>query len=161
VWQAAAVAIIHNTQANTQTHYFNHDDDIISITKHPNNKYFATGEIGPKPRLAIWDSTDPSQTVMQTNSWVDKGVSALGFSPDGSKLAACCMDEKNKVNLFDVSGEEFKSLWNKEGGNKKYTEVIWFSEAEFVAFGPDVFKVWSVDKGSSRNSLPSKSKDKV
>jgi hypothetical protein len=63
--------------------------------------------------------------------------------------------------MFDVSGEKIAVIFNKEGGNKTFTDVLWQSETTFLTFGPEVMKIWSVTTQSGANALPSKSKNKV
>ena len=58
---SAAVGIILDPTTNTQKFHITHKDDIMSIAIHPNGKVIATGEIGPKPLISIWniDNMEP------------------------------------------------------------------------------------------------------
>lgn len=62
----AGVAVIMDPSDNTQQHFMDHTDDIHSIAMHPEGKICATGQIGPKPRLCIWDTTTRECTTLIT-----------------------------------------------------------------------------------------------
>ena len=52
----AGVGVIMDARSNTQKHFMDHTDDIHSLAMHPDGRTCATGQIGPKPRLCIWDN---------------------------------------------------------------------------------------------------------
>lgn len=56
VYNAAALGIVYDLENNTQTFFNNHTDDIISLDLHPDGVLVATGELGPKPYIFVWDS---------------------------------------------------------------------------------------------------------
>jgi microtubule-associated protein-like 6 len=55
VFFAAGTAVAYDIQSDTQKFNRDHTDDIISIAAHPNGKIFATGEVGKKPKIIVWD----------------------------------------------------------------------------------------------------------
>jgi microtubule-associated protein-like 6 len=67
---------------NTQTFFNLHTDDIISLDLHPDGNLVATGEIGPKPFIFIWDS-ETKEVVQKWKGAILKGVACLAFSPSG------------------------------------------------------------------------------
>jgi WD40 repeat protein len=67
----------------------------------PVNKVFATGQLGPKPTVYIWDSKDMIE-ISALKGGLIKGVECLSFSPDGSKLACVCIDDNHMVVVFDT-----------------------------------------------------------
>ena len=52
----AGVGVVMDPRTNTQKHFLDHSDDIHCIAMHPAGKICATGQIGPKPRICIWDN---------------------------------------------------------------------------------------------------------
>ena len=54
-YYAAAVAVQLDYESNTQQFFNKHSDDIIAMAFDPNNQIFATGELGPKPSVYLWD----------------------------------------------------------------------------------------------------------
>lgn len=97
---SAAVGIIMDPVSNTQKFHINHKDDIMSIAVHPNGRIVATGEIGPKPLISIWD-VDKVEPIMTFNSPLTKGIQQLAFSPSGKFLAATGMDDAHNISIFD------------------------------------------------------------
>ena len=56
-----------------------HTDDIISLAIHPNGKLVATGEIGRKPKIIVWDlETKDVKAVL--DGCLQRGVSLLAFN---------------------------------------------------------------------------------
>jgi len=56
VFNAAALGIVLDTTNNTQTFFNKHIDDITGLDVNCDMKTVATGEIGPKPSIYLWDS---------------------------------------------------------------------------------------------------------
>jgi len=61
----------------------------------------ATGEIGPKPYIFIWDS-NTMQPIHKFKGALQKGIANLGFSPSGDKLVACAIDNDHSIAVFDT-----------------------------------------------------------
>jgi len=59
---------------------------------HPNGRICATGQIGPKPRICIWDNETMECKVLITAP-LTKGVKQIAFSADGKFLVASAMDD--------------------------------------------------------------------
>ena len=85
-YHVAAVGIIYNSQDNTQVHNLEHDDDILCLAVHPAGNSVATGEIGPKPKIVIWDAN--TGVTIRTIMFHTKGVSHIAFSGSGSLLVS-------------------------------------------------------------------------
>jgi microtubule-associated protein-like 6 len=85
-YHVAAVGIIYNSQDNTQVHNLDHDDDILCLAVHPAGSSVATGEIGPKPKIVIWDAN--TGVTIRTILFHTKGVSHIAFSGSGSLLVS-------------------------------------------------------------------------
>ena len=54
-FMSAGVGVVMDPKKNTQSFHMSHKDDIMSIAVHPNGKIVATGEIGPKPLISVWN----------------------------------------------------------------------------------------------------------
>jgi echinoderm microtubule-associated protein-like 6 len=109
VYNAAALGIVFDTENNTQTFFNNHTDDIISMDMHPDGVLVATGELGPKPYIFVWDS----ETMEIKNQWkgaILKGVAAVAFSPSGNKLVAAAIDDDHFIGVFDLVKNSFISF---------------------------------------------------
>ena len=66
-----------------------------------NKGIFATGELGPKPVIYLWNASDMEE-VGCLKGGIIKGVEVLRFSPDGTKIVAICIDDNHMVVVFDV-----------------------------------------------------------
>jgi len=59
-----------------------HTDDIISLAIHPNGKIVATGEVGRKPKIVVWDlETKDVKAILE--GFHKRGVSLLAFDRSG------------------------------------------------------------------------------
>jgi hypothetical protein len=59
-----------------------HRDDIHCLAIDPQGIFCATGEIGPKPRLSIWNSKTMEE-VYQVTAPMTKGIKHVAFSKNG------------------------------------------------------------------------------
>lgn len=79
-----------------------HNDDITAFAISPDLKYAATGNIGPKPLIAVWDVTT-MECVARINGPLEKGIKTLSFSNNGKLLAASAMDDDHCVAVYEWS----------------------------------------------------------
>ena len=99
---AAALGIQLDFKENTQKFFNQHTDDIISMAVHLDKQIAATGQLGPKPTVHIWD-LNTMQPVMALKQGVIKGIESLSFSPSGNKLVAICIDDNHMTVGFDLT----------------------------------------------------------
>jgi WD40 repeat protein len=100
VFHTAAVGVVLNPENNTQTHFFEHTDDILCLAIHPDMQTLATGEIGPNPLICVWDSAT-SECLARIMGTLKKGVCQLAFSNNGKLLAAAAADDYHCVAIYD------------------------------------------------------------
>jgi len=100
VYHAAGVGVVLNTASHTQKFFMGHNDDIHCLATDPSGKYIATGQIGPKPRLIVWDTTT-MQSVQLIVAPLTKGIKTVAFSPNGKYLAASALEDKHTIAVFD------------------------------------------------------------
>ena len=120
-----------------------HDDDVTTLTIHPNKKIFATGQVGKEPKIKVWDSENGK--VLQTISGFHKrGISRLAFSDDGTTLISIGNDNDHSIALYDWSNNKLKA--SSKGDKAKVLDVIFApgSTTEFVTCGIKHVKFWSV-----------------
>lgn len=102
VYHSAAVGIVYNKESRKQKFFFDHIDDITALAIHPDKKIVATGEIGPYPLIAVWD-TDTSTCLARMNGPLQKGINHLAFSKDGKYLVATAANDDHDVAIFEWS----------------------------------------------------------
>ena len=67
---------------------------------HPKGTVAATGEIGAKPWIYVWD-TKTFEVKYSAKGIIVKGVVALSFSFSGKYLSAAGIDVDHQVAVFD------------------------------------------------------------
>jgi hypothetical protein len=100
---------------------------VISLALHPDGRTVATGQMGSRPVIHIWDATAPEgkQLIAVLKVWrlqllglrklqllllvlllvlqartLQRACLYLSFSPDGSKLAAVGQDDDHTLHVF-------------------------------------------------------------
>lgn len=63
-YHAAALGIVYDPKNHTQRHFNKHTDEITAIAFADDKKTIATGEIGSRPKIIVWDGI--SMGVIQT-----------------------------------------------------------------------------------------------
>jgi WD40 repeat protein len=91
----------------------------------PVHNVFATGELGPKPVVYIWDPENMTEKVALKGGVV-KGIECMSFSPDGSKLACVCIDDNHMVVIFDTQTKEL--MFCEKGDTAKILDCSWIDE---------------------------------
>jgi WD40 repeat protein len=80
----------------------------------------ATGEVGAKPFIFVWDAaSSPPQVLHEFKGSIKKGISALSFSPNGQKLVAAAIDDDHWMGLFDVSAPGKGSMTHTFKGGRE------------------------------------------
>ena len=87
IYHAAGVGIVLDQVKNTQQHMLEHDDDIICLAVNEKGTFAATGQIGEKPWLCVWDTTT-MECVARYNTPFTKGIKNVEFSPNGDLIVA-------------------------------------------------------------------------
>lgn len=86
VYNTAGVGVVLNQKENTQQFFTQHIDDITAIAVTNDGRLVATGEIGPKPSIYIWETKNPGAFLISFKTPLLKGVASLSFSPSGKRL---------------------------------------------------------------------------
>lgn len=101
VYHVAGIGIVYNSNDHTQVLNTEHDDDIISLAIHPAGHTVATGEIGPNPKIVLWDAN--TGVTINTIKYHKRGVSVLRFSGSGNLLVSIGMDDDRMVAVHNSS----------------------------------------------------------
>ncbi|KAK3284095.1 hypothetical protein CYMTET_8242, partial [Cymbomonas tetramitiformis] len=79
-------------------------DDIMCVAIHPNRHVVATGEVGHRPNIVVWDSEGDHSgrpVVLQVLSGFHKrAVASMCFSGDGDYLATVGLDNDNSIAIY-------------------------------------------------------------
>ena len=86
----------------TQKHFDKHTDDVTCMAFSSDRETVATGEIGKKPKIYIWDAVN-MQIKHKITGKLAQGVKCMSFSPSGKLLAAVDSSTDHQVAIFNVS----------------------------------------------------------
>ena len=82
----AGVAVVQAADAQSQAFFLGHTDDILSMAMHPDQRLIASGDIGKKPVVCVWDS-ETLETKSLLKDGHTSGINCISFSPDGKVRA--------------------------------------------------------------------------
>ena len=171
VYYTAGVGVVYSRPpSHSQRFFLGHSDDVKCISMldsavtfrgeaYPAKTLVATGQVcspTEDPFVCVWDTRcaagDPNQELARLHvGRFARGIIAVGFSADGSKLACVGSDNQHTVFVFDWRSGKL------EGEGKGFTGeppqvfgLVWnpFSVShgaaeEFVTFGKKHCKAWS------------------
>lgn len=137
-----------DTTGNTPSQKFfdKHTDDITCLEIHPDGVKVATGQIGAKPLIFIWD-TNTLVPLCTFKGQLTKGIVSLAFNPSGDKLAASCIDLNHEIAVFDITAKSHNGgvlLCIDKGGSDIIQQLTWRNDTEFATAGVKHFNVWSL-----------------
>ena len=144
VYSVGAVGIVYDPKLHTQRHHLEHTDDIISLAVSPDGTKVATGQVGTRPCVHVWDVGSCS-TVATLSGFHRRGVSCLAFSPDGTLLASVGQDDNHSlmVGRWADGGTMGTGICGRqEVLDVKF--VPWSNGEELVTCGVDHVHFWQV-----------------
>ncbi len=139
VYHAAAVGIVMDKASNTQSFFNLHTDDILSIAFHPDKILVATGQLGPKPPIYVWNTTT-CQVVCKFQGKLQKGIKSLAFSPSGTYLAGVDMDTYHMLAIYDVNAGALVTVCKTDPS--LVLQVVFKTETELVTVGVKHYMYW-------------------
>lgn len=74
---------------------------MTAIAFSKDGRLIATGEIGPKPSIYIWDGIT-MQEMFCLKGKLLKGIENLAFSPSGQTLVAVAIDDDHCVAAYNT-----------------------------------------------------------
>lgn len=156
IYHIAGVGVMYNSHTHTQVHNTEHDDDILCLAIHPHGHIVATGEIGKKPKIVLWDAS--TGTTIRIIKYHTKGVSHLTFSSGGDLLVSIGMDTDRMLAVHNIHSGNCVGT-GKVGKGIDIYGLAAGSNDTFVTNGKGHIKFWELPSGSTAKSgeLPSKS----
>lgn len=150
IYFSGALAINHNIKANKQSYFDAHKNKITVITINEEKKLVASGEIGMRPIVYIWDAE--TLIILQTlRKGLKVGIKSLEFSQDSSKLLTICSDKFNTLVIYNV---ENGALFSKvKTGTQRLMDSVWVNQNTFVTVGINHLKVWTLKQGRLKDKL--------
>jgi WD40 repeat protein/Ca2+-binding EF-hand superfamily protein len=154
IYHIAAVGIVYNSKTHTQIHNTEHDDDIISLDCHPNGHAVATGEVGKKPKIVIWDAY--TGVTIRVIMFHRRGVSNLAFSKCGELLVSAGMDDDRMIAVHNVNTGSLVGK-GKAGRGIDILTIVVSKDGRFVTGGKGHIKFWELPTANAAGGeLPCK-----
>ena len=134
VYMTAAVGVVLDQETNTQKIFGGkpvkagmhtgrafHNDDITTLTVSRDRTLVATGQVGSRPVLIVWNSVDltPVQRIVLPKG--SRAIKSLAFNSDASLVA--CSDEHNDhyVRIYKVETGEL--VYETQSGSSKLYDM--------------------------------------
>jgi len=117
-----------------------HNNDVYTCAFSPNQRHVATGLLGRKQTVHIWDMKSGKLKRKLNNQGYS--VSACGFSPDGQKIVTAGFDDNESawiLRVWNIRNGRCTHIFRGHGGGDK-------DEVQFCEFSPDGRRIVSGGK---------------
>ena len=108
VFPAGTCGVVQDASTNEQSFFCGHEDDVLSLTMHPDGDTVATGSAGAEAAVCIW-SASSGQLRAEIRGFHRRGVVALSFDSTGDRLATCGLDDQNSIAVYDWATQRLAS----------------------------------------------------
>ena len=108
VYPAGTCGVVQDSRTSEQTFFRGHEDDVLSLTLHPDGDTVATGSAGAEAAVCIW-SASSGQLRAEIRGFHRRGVVALSFDSTGDRLATCGLDDQNSIAVYDWATQRLAS----------------------------------------------------
>jgi WD40 repeat protein/Ca2+-binding EF-hand superfamily protein len=112
---AGNVLVLYNQGEHKQRHGIGHPTDIVSLATSPDGDIIATGDVGDRPRIVLWDTRSLNK-IRTTQGFHRNAVRLLNFSPDSTMLLSMGQDPAHTIAIWDVSSGDLRTF--VRGGDK-------------------------------------------
>ncbi|GIL85815.1 hypothetical protein Vretimale_19546 [Volvox reticuliferus] len=146
VYNVAGLGVVYDKATHTQRFFLGHDDDVLCTAIHPDRILVATGQLGRAPCVAVWDSTNCKLISKLPMDRDYRGVQALAFSPDGSRLAAISLDNSHSLHIWDWTKRTqlCEPRKTQPGAPPAVYGIVWsrFEPDRLLTYGQNHIKFW-------------------
>lgn len=159
-YTGAAVGIVYSQETHSQRFNVDHTDDIISLAVHPEGRFVATGEMGRKPKVIVWDSADTTgvmDAIRTIQGHATRAVILLSFSPDGRKLAAVGQDDDHTLFVYDWEKE--RKIYSEKSSKNKVLHMCWLDNNTLVTAGVKHILFWDLKSRTKKKGLWGRAKN--
>lgn len=150
VYHTAALGIIYDKVDHRQQFYTGHEKsgDIMSMAISRSGHYVATGDVGKRPRVHIWDA-QKGQSVAVLPVQHRRGVAHLAFSQDGKRMCSVGHDVNHTHCVwYSVSGKWTDTvLQATHHGSRNKTLCVSFvasGDYQLVSGGVNHMNFWTL-----------------
>ncbi len=146
LWEVASGRLL----AAVQAHPSGEPDISIAVAFSSDGRVVATAGFNSSASIKFWDPAASLKLIRQILTPLNGGISALGFSPDGKKLAAALKHERILIMNADGKAEELIHT-----GSGTIWGTIFSPDSKLLATGDEggVISLWDVQTGRLHASL--------
>lgn len=141
---------VENTSKQTASDMNGHTNDILCCKVSNDKSTAATGQNGSTPVLFTWCAESGQKKGRAKLPKGSRGIKAIGFNHDGSKLA--CVDEHNDHNVYVFNcGSDLEMVGGRQKGDgNKIHDLAWDQGASnrFCTAGTKHFYFWNADESA-------------
>lgn len=109
VYSITKYAVVYSIKLHQQRIFSGHTEEILSLKLHPSKQIAASGDIGPLPRLLVWN-IDSHKILYSACGFHRHGITQLCFSSDGKILISVGNDSQQSISV--VMWEESTVIFN-------------------------------------------------
>ena len=102
-----------------------HDDDVKSFAMSADKTIMATGQMGKKPCVKVWDAESCLLLATLTSKSWKRGITCITFNADGSKLCATGNDDDHSLVCFEDKGGRWSKPEEVASGKGDKGKVLW------------------------------------
>jgi microtubule-associated protein-like 6 len=147
VYCIAALGVVYDPKSHTQKFFTGHDDDVMCVAYHAGRNLVATGQVGKKPKLCVWDASTMTP-VATFEGMHTRAVVAVAFSKSGNLVFSVGLDDEHCVAVHNLSSQAL--VGKDKGGVDRIFGVEGSStnEEEFVTVGKSHVVFWECAGGT-------------
>ena len=146
IYPAAALGVVFNSNTHKQLYNNSHSDDIVSIAVNQKRGWVATGEIGRKPQIILWDSNSGSKLKGYIGIHA-RGIAHLAFSPSGHRLGSIGMDDNHTLVVYNTLNHTVMARTKVD--KSRVLSLSFGSDVELVAAGVRFIKFITLSQQDS------------
>ncbi|EGD80929.1 hypothetical protein PTSG_01512 [Salpingoeca rosetta] len=143
VYIVAGLAIVWTD--GEQRFYYEHTDDIISLSLHEDDVTAATGQVGAEPFICIWD-TESMETKAMLKGHHKLGIASIRFGTGNQAkiLVSCGLESSHNIVVWDWT--KGLALAVTPGHNKRVfdAQISPWKGNRIVSCGVDHVKFWTL-----------------
>ncbi|KAL0245020.1 hypothetical protein GEMRC1_009100 [Eukaryota sp. GEM-RC1] len=140
VYPAAGVGVVLSISSNFQSFFRGHNNDISALAVSKDRSLVATGQIGKRARVCIWDPISLKEVGSFTS--LERGVIAVAFDHTGRYVVAVGNDDYHSVAVYDIKAQKQIALQRGER-NKVYH--LSSSAAGFIMAGHNFARLITIN----------------
>mmetsp|Transcript_65433 Transcript_65433/g.122035 ORF Transcript_65433/g.122035 Transcript_65433/m.122035 type:complete len:944 (+) Transcript_65433:32-2863(+) len=103
VYPVASIIVLHHLDKNSQEFFEGHNNDVQCLAWNSERRLCASGQQDPKgvggPYICVWAPSQLRATIAELHGHV-RGVTAVGFSPDGCTLVSFGADDNHSLLVW-------------------------------------------------------------